>query len=229
MPFVVVDTSVSLPATLSPGGLARKFWVVLALGALTYEVEHRQLDLDELSRRAEAEGGHAHGLQQAQDRIRQAEERRSALIELLPYGTPDDWVALGSAPLFEEYERKVREIGRKFGPAIREDDVPRLRRQVEVVCVAGAPPFDVSTVPALTGDPKDDPILYTALAGDADLLVSDDKQHLVPNGSEHLWEYEDHAVTALTFNTLMNERFEAEGFDLREIDGSWLAVAYAPT
>jgi len=32
MPFVV-DTSVSLPATLSPGGLMRRFWVVLALGA----------------------------------------------------------------------------------------------------------------------------------------------------------------------------------------------------
>lgn len=45
MPFVVVDTSISLPATLSPGGLMRRFWVVLALGALTYEVEHRQLEL----------------------------------------------------------------------------------------------------------------------------------------------------------------------------------------
>jgi predicted nucleic acid-binding protein len=32
MPFIVVDTSVSLPATLSPGGLARRFWIVLALG-----------------------------------------------------------------------------------------------------------------------------------------------------------------------------------------------------
>lgn len=38
MPFVVVvDTSVSLPATLSAGGMMRRFWVVLALGALTYE------------------------------------------------------------------------------------------------------------------------------------------------------------------------------------------------
>jgi hypothetical protein len=53
MPFVVVDTSVSLPATLSPGGMMRRFWVVLALGALTYEIEHRQLELDELSQRAE--------------------------------------------------------------------------------------------------------------------------------------------------------------------------------
>lgn len=53
MPFVVVDTSVSLPATLSPGGMMRRFWVVLAFGALTYEVEHRQLELDELSQRAE--------------------------------------------------------------------------------------------------------------------------------------------------------------------------------
>jgi hypothetical protein len=45
MPLVVVDTSVSLPATLSePGGLARKFMVLLAFGALKYRAEHLQLE-----------------------------------------------------------------------------------------------------------------------------------------------------------------------------------------
>jgi hypothetical protein len=45
----VVDTSVSLPATLSPRGMARKFWVLLALGALDYQVE---LELQEVCRAA---------------------------------------------------------------------------------------------------------------------------------------------------------------------------------
>ena len=109
-----------------------------------------------------------------------------ALLELLPYGTPDDWVAIGSAPLFNEYERKLKEIGQKLDPTLDDEDVPRLRRQLEAVCIAGAPPFRSDSVPALTHDPKDDPILYTALIGNADLLISDDK-HLVPDRHEHLW------------------------------------------
>lgn len=223
MPFVVVDTSVSLPATLSPGGLMRRFWVVLALGALTYEVEHRQLELDELSQQAEREGGVVGGLKKARNHVEEARGRRARLLGMLPDGTPDDWVAIGSAPLFDEYERKLREIGRKLDPVLRDEDIPPLRRQLEVVCVAGAPTFDPSTVPALTQDRKDDAILYTALIGDADLLISDDK-HLVPDRHEHLWEHDGRAVATVTFDTLVNERLDAA--NLGEIDGSWLAVAH---
>jgi predicted nucleic acid-binding protein len=223
MPFVVVDTSISLPATLSPGGMMRRFWVVLALGALTYEVEHRQLELDELSQRAEHEAGVVGGLKETRARVEEARDRRVALVELLPDGTPDDWVAIGSAPLFDEYERKLREIGQKLDPTLRDKDIPLLRRQLEVVCAIGAPPFDQDAVPALTQDRKDDGILYTAVLSDADLLVSDDK-HLVPNRHEHHWEYDGNTVVAVTFDTLVNERLDAA--NLNEIDGSSLAVAH---
>lgn len=223
MPFVVVDTSVSLPATLSPGGMMRRFWIVLALGALTYEIEHRQLELDELSQRAEREGGMVGGLKKVRDRVEKARSRRAALIELLPNGTPDDWVAIGSTPLFDEYERKLREIGQKLDPALRDRDIPLLRRQLEVVCAIGAPPFDRGAVPSLTPDRKDDDILYTALLADADLLISDDK-HLVPDRHEHHWEHAGNTVVAVTFDTLVSERFDAAS--LSEIDGSWLAVAH---
>jgi predicted nucleic acid-binding protein len=223
MPFVVVDTSVSLPATLSPGGMMRRFWVVLALGALTYEVEHRQLELDELSQRAKREGGVVGGLKVVRNRVEEARNRRAALLELLPDGTPDDWVAIGSASLFDEYERKLREIGQKLDPTLRDKDIPLLRRQLEVVCAIGAPLFDQDAVPALTRDRKDDGILYTALLGDADLLISDDK-HLVPDRHEHHWEHDGNIVVAVTFDTLVSERFDAA--NLSEIDGSWLAVAH---
>jgi predicted nucleic acid-binding protein len=223
MPFAVIDTSVSLPATLSPGGMMRRFWVVLAFGALTYEVEHRQLELDELSQRAEREGGVVGGLKEVRNRVEEARNQRAALVELLPDGTPDDWVAIGSAPLFDEYERKLREIGQKLDPTLRDKDIPLLRRQLEVVCAIGAPPFDQDAVPALTRDREDDGILYTALLGDADLLVSDDK-HLVPDRHEHHWEHDGHTVVAITFDTLVSERVDAA--NLSEIDGSWLAVAH---
>lgn len=201
----------------------RRFWVILALGALTYEVEHRQLELDELSRQAEGTRGVVHGIENARIRIGEANDRRAALLELLPYGTPEDWVAIGSAPLFDEYERKLKEIGHKLDPDLRDEDVPRLRRQLEAVCAAGAPAFRPDAVPALTKDPKDDQILYTALAGDADLLISDDK-HLVPDRHEHPWEHDGRVVTAVTFDTLLNERLDTA--NLSDIDGSWLAVAH---
>jgi len=223
MPFAVIDTSVSLPATLSRGGMMRRFWVVLAFGALTYEVEHRQLELDELSQRAEREGGVVGGLKEVRNRVEEVGNQRAALVELLPDRTPDDWVAIGSAPLFDEYERKLREIGQKLDPTLRDKDIPLLRRQLEVVCAIGAPPFDQDATPTLTRDRKDDGILYTALLADADLLISDDK-HLVPDRHEHHWEHDGRSVVAVTFDTLVNERLDAA--NLNEIDGSWLAVAH---
>lgn len=223
MPSVVVDTSVSLPATLSPGGARRKLWIVLALGALTYEVEHGRLELDALRAQAGQDGGVVGGIENSLDRLERASERRAALAERLPHGTPDDWVAIGSRPLFDEYERKLREVGTKLDPRLRQEDVPLLRRQMEAVCVIAAPLFADSTVPALTADPKDDPILYTALLADADLLISGDK-HLVPDKKEELWEHKAGTVLALTFETLLADRLGAVAWD--EIDGSWLGLAY---
>jgi predicted nucleic acid-binding protein len=223
MPNVVVDTSVSLPATLSPAGARRKLWVVLAFGALTYEVEHGRLELDALRAQAAQEGGVVGGIENSLNRLERANDRRAALAERLPYGTPDDWVAIGSRPLFDEYERKLREVGTRLNPRLRDEDVPLLRRQMEAVCVIAAPPFADSAVPALTADPKDDPILYTAFLADADLLISSDK-HLVPDRKEELWEHEAGTVLALTFETLLADRLS--GVDWDGIDGSWLALAY---
>ncbi len=223
MPSVVVDTSVSLPATLSPGGARRKLWILLALGALTYEVEHGRLELDALRAQADQEGGIVGGMEKSLDRLGKASDRRAALSERLPDGTPDDWVAIGSRPLFDEYERKLREVGTRLDPHLREEDVPVLRRQMGAICMIAAPPFGDSAVPALTADPKDDPILYTALLANADLLISSDK-HLVPDKKEEFWEHEAGTVLALTFETLLADRLSGVAWD--EIDGSWLAPAH---
>jgi predicted nucleic acid-binding protein len=226
MPFVVVDTSVSLPATLSPRGLARKFWIILALGALTYEVEHRRLELDALTKEAEESGGTARGLEAALDRIILAEQRRSALLELLPYGIPEDWVAVGSAPLFDEYERKLPEVGQKLKLQLSDADIAKRRRQVEAVCVAGCPPFEPRDAPALTKDPEDDPIVYTALLGGCDLLISDDYSHIVPDRSSELYEHGGASVLAVTFDHLLREHFPSDDVDFDAIEGGWLSAAF---
>jgi hypothetical protein len=136
--------------------MPRKFWVLLAFGGLVYQAEHRRLDLDALRLEAAAAGGALGGVETAERLIADAEERRALLSEHLPYSAPDDWVA-GSRPLFDEYERKVREIGRRFDPALDEDDARLLRSQTEVICIAAAPPFPPDQIPAFTPDPDDDP------------------------------------------------------------------------
>ena len=118
--------------------MSRKFWVLLAFGGLSYEAEHRRLDLEALKLEAETAGGALGGMGEAERLIAHAEERRGLLSEHLPYGAPDDWVAVGSRPLFDEYERKVREIGRRFDPTLDENDARLLRRQMEAICVAAA-------------------------------------------------------------------------------------------
>jgi predicted nucleic acid-binding protein len=223
MPLIMVDTSVSLPATLSPRGMTRKFWVVLAYGALTYEIEHRERELQELELAAQ-HGGRVGGFANARVRLDTARERHAALHELLPYETPDDWCTVGAGVLFAEYERKLHAIGRKLNPALRDEDIPVLVRQLQAICVAAAPPPDVrSSAPALTLDPEDDPIVYAALTADVDLLISDDR-HIVPDRTSHDYKHGEHSVTAVTFSTLAHSHLT---LDWDEIDGAWLADAHA--
>ena len=202
--------------------MPRKFWVLLAFGKLTYEAEHRRLDLDALREESEAVGGELGGLEVAEALIVHAQERRTVLAERLPYGAPDDWVAVGSRPLFDEYERKVREIGTRFDPQLDVDDARLLRRQMEAICVAAAPPFPPEHIPAFTSDPDDDPIVYGALQADADFLISDDK-HIVPHKEPREYEHEDRRLLAVPFGYLVSDLMP--DIDWEEIDGGLLAEA----
>jgi len=205
--------------------MARKLWVLLALGALDYQIEQHHLELQELQAAAAATGAHVHVSQSGAAQKRLIKRQRSVLRDLLPDDAPAQWVAIGSAALFDEYERKVRESGRRLSPSVREIDVRPLRRQVEAVCVAAAPPFDIAQAPKLTRDRKDDPIVYTALLGRADYLISDDRD-IVPDGSEHVYEHDEHQVLATTFNRFITTYFEPADLDWGAIDGRWLRHAF---
>ncbi len=163
--------------------MTRKLWVLLALGSLTHQIEHHRLALDELRADGKAIGAVPGSPRSTEAAMQTTERRRAAMRELLPHDTPEDWIALGAAAIFDEYERKVGEIGRRLNPSVRDSDVQPLRRQVEAVCVAGSPPFNPSDSPSFTRDRKDDPIVYTALLNHADYLISDDRD-IVPNGAE---------------------------------------------
>lgn len=225
MPLITVDTSVALPAALKPSSVPRKLWVVLAYGSLAYQVEHLRLDREELLRLAAEESGEVLGTVALDGMIDAAERRLSAFAEILPPRTPSDYVAAGFASLFNEFERKVREVGSRFDPEIRREDAKAARRQFEAICAVGAPPFQPVDAPALTRDPKDDPIVYGALLAGCDLLISDDKD-IVPNGVEQEYEYADHRLRAVRFGRFIDEIFEPSDFPWRQVDGSWLHQAF---
>jgi predicted nucleic acid-binding protein len=224
VPFVVVDSNVSLPATLVSTGLMRKFWMLLVFGAATYRAAHLQLELEALERQAGELSGEIGGRESLERLTTQAERRRAAMEELLPIGTPSDWVAVGGADLFSEYERKVEEVAAKLGVDPSPD--PRAaRRQLEAVCVAAEAVFDPAAVPALTTDPDDDLIVWTALTARADLLVSDDKD-IVPDDAEgaRFFEHGDRSVLAIRFGHLV--RTQVDSIDWQQIDGTLLPQLY---
>jgi hypothetical protein len=225
VPLITVDTSVALPAALKPQSYPRKLWVVLAYGALTYQVEHLRLDRDELVQLAAAEGGEVLATGGLDSLLDSAERRRAVLAELLPYGTPSDYVAVGFASLFNEFERKVREVGRSFDPEVRPEDAAAIRRQFEAVCPVAAPPFQPTDLPALTRDPEDDPIVYGALRAGCDILISDDKD-IAPNGLEQDYQHGEHRLHAVRFGRFISEVFEPKDFPWNEVDGSWLLDAF---
>jgi len=220
-----MDTSVSLPATLSPVGMARKLWILLALSALTYQIEHHRLAIEELQAESEVTGALPGALASIQAEAHAAEQQRAALRDLLPHDTPENWVAVGGTAIFDEYERKVREIGHRLNPSVRDADVQPLRRRVEAICVAGSPSFNPEDSPSFTRDRKDDPIVYTALLGHADYLISDDHD-IVPNGNEHSYEHDEHQVIAVTFHRFITTHFEPPDLDWSAIDGRWLRHAF---
>jgi predicted nucleic acid-binding protein len=225
MPYVVMDTSVSLPATLSPGGMARKLWVLLALGALTHRIEHYRLVIEELRAESQVTGALLGARDSIEAEAHAAEQRRATLRDLLPHDTPEHWVAVGGAAIFDEYERKVREIGRRLNPSVRDTDIQPLRRRVGAICVAGSPSFNPDDLPSFTRDRKDDPIVYTALLGEADYLISDDRD-IVPDGSEQAYEHDEHKILAVTFNRFVTTYFEPTDLDWGAIDGRWLRHAF---
>jgi predicted nucleic acid-binding protein len=221
---VVLDTSVILPAVISPRGYRRRFWVLLAFGALA-----ERCDLARLQ--AGTPRVDAHEELQGRDIAElaaQAEARYQRLLDALPPSCPDHWRLVGSRPLLAEYERKLHEVGPKLNPNLRPTDIETIRRQIEAVCVDMTDDFDPEQVPTYTADRKDDPVIHTALLADATWLIADDKRHIStdPTGiTEYQLPGTAHRVSALTFSNFLDQLSEV---DLDEVDPSLIQSAFGP-
>ena len=69
----------------------------------------------------------------------------------------------------------------RLQPYIQREEADDLLYHLEAVAVVVAELPEVN----LSADPDDNPILATAVAGDADLIVSGDRDHMLAVGSAH--------------------------------------------
>lgn len=222
---IVLDTSVVLPAVLSPRGYRRRFWVVLALGALAARRDLLREEANALSSGPGSAGGQVGGAR-LEVFAEQAEARYARLREALPEGCPDDWQLVASRPLLAEYERKLREAGPRLDPSLREENIDVVRRQIGAVCVYVTEDFDPELIPAYTSDRNDDPVIHTALLADATWLIADDMKHICTQ-REGATDYQlpgtDRGVSAVTFSRFLDHLSD---IDLDQVDPSLLEVAF---
>jgi predicted nucleic acid-binding protein len=222
---VVLDTSVALPAVLSPRGYRRRFWVVLALGGLAARRDLLRQEADALRAESASAGAQVGGAS-LEMLAKQAEARCARLREALPDGCPDHWQLVASRPLLAEYDRKLREIGLRLDPTLREADIDAVRRQITAVCVEVTEDFDPELIPSYTSDRRDDPVIHTALLADATWLIADDKKRICtqPEGAtEYQLPGTDRRVSAVTFSRFLDHLSD---IDLDQVDPSLLEVAF---
>jgi len=153
---VVLDTSVVLPAVLSPRGYRRRFFVLLALGALAARRDLAQLEADALRVQADIPDNESGG-RAIDTLVQDADARYQRLSKLMPPGCPEHWRLIASPPVLAEYERKLREAGPQLNPSLGTHGIELARRQIEIVCADVIEDFNPALIPRYTADRKDDP------------------------------------------------------------------------
>src|SRR5690348_5963002 len=160
---VVIDTSWLLPAFLSrgPRPWSRGLLILTALGGLTLRRHTIQAELQALNDEGERYGA-ASNYEHYRGRLTAIEHRRDELRDRLGLRAPDDLCLVGSRLLFDEVERKVRDVGRKLDPRLSDDAPAHIRRQVQRL-TAILVDFDPhERLRAWTRDPADDYVIETA-------------------------------------------------------------------
>jgi putative PIN family toxin of toxin-antitoxin system len=102
-----------------------------------------------------------------------AEEEAAALAEVLPYDTPEDIHLVTSPPILNEVQRKLVE---RFGHS--PEEATQKRFVVAAIAIRIVPDFDLGTLERYTRDRSDDMVVYTALEGRADYIVTTDNDLL---------------------------------------------------
>jgi len=227
---IVIDTSWLLPAFLSRGERprSRSLLILTALGGLTLRRHTIEDELRALLAEGQRLGAAVHA-EPYRGRIAAIERRRDQMRDSLGMRAPDDLCLVGSALMFDEVERKVREVGRRLDPRLSEDAPEMIRRQVERL-TAVVVDFDPREhLPAWTRDPADDYVIETAFRADAAAIISKDED-IVPVAPRTEWRDDARgvAVSAYWLSAFIEDEVNNSGFDIDAVDPALLSLAVSP-
>ena len=224
---LVIDTSWLLPALLSRKQRphARNLLVLTALGGLTLRRHTIEAELIALRNEGNRLGVNVHDAPLVRQ-IDALDQRREEMRDRLGMRAPDDLCLVGSRLLFDEVERKVREVGRTFNPELSEEAPGRARRQIErlsAIVVNFAPR---ESIPPWTRDPDDDYLIEMAFRADAAAIVSKDAD-VVPGGQPR-YDWVDPrrgvSVPAFWLSRFLEEGVNNSGFEIDDVDPSLLEL-----
>jgi predicted nucleic acid-binding protein len=176
MPLVVCDTGILFPALVSEEGIYRKILVVFAWGKLHHElraIEDERAEIERiLAGTPEAEVGGVWN----NERIEQVRNRITRLEEQLPVMTPKDFGLVLSSPITKELEDNLVSTRSVLGNQTPEAVNQFVWAAVETATMYVAEGFDEPIPPYTEGrDPKDDPIVHTAVLSRADWILAKDE------------------------------------------------------
>jgi predicted nucleic acid-binding protein len=120
---------------------------------------------------------------------------------------------------FDEVERKVREVGRKFDPELPAGTPEKVRRQIEFLSSGFVVQMDpLEPLPAHTRDPNDDYVVEMAFRAEAAAVVSEDRDIVPADG--HIWRdaHRKLEIPALRVETFIADMVNNSGFDIDDVD-----------
>lgn len=228
---IVVDTSWLLPAFLSrnPRPNSRSLLVLTALGGLTLRRHTVEAELRALREEGERLGAHVHDGPLV-DQLEALERRRDRMRDALGLRAPDDLCLVGSRLLFDEVERKVGEVGRRFDPQLSPEAPARVRRQVERLSSIVVDFDPRERLPAWTSDPQDDYLIEMGFRANAAAIVSKDAHVVSRDEPRKLWTDEARGVSvpAYWLSAFVEEGVNNWGFDIGDVDPVLLELALSP-
>ncbi len=233
MQLVVCDTTILLPGLVNEDGLYRKILIVFAWGKLHHELRALQDERAAAERMvADIPGAELGGDWNARG-IEALHNRISRLEEHLPVMTPKDFGLVVSTPILEELEHNMAANREPLGNQ-EPEAIQQFRWAAAAIATVLVPTgFDGQIPPYTEGrDPKDDPVVHTAILSRAEWIYTQDAKHIALDHRRPT-EYVDpqsgrvhRAVRTRWF--LENVLCSGYHFDenhLREIEGKLLNIA----
>jgi len=224
---IVIDTSWLLPAFLSRSERprSRSLLILTALGGLTLRRQTVGEELRVLQEEGERLGARVYDAPLVQ-KLEAIERRRDELRDRLGMRAPDDLCLVGSRLLFDEVERKVREVGDRFDPALSEDAPARVRRQIQRLSSIVIELDPRQRLPSWTTDPDDDYLIEMAFRADAAAIISKDADVVRGGAARMKWRDPNRGITvpAYWLSAFIEDEVNNSGFDIDDVDPALLAL-----